>query len=244
MPYWGAFPAMGPIPERGSDPDLYVLHPLATGPYKIAEYTPGKSMTLVRNEEWDPDTDPGRHAYPDRYEFRSTSIEQIDALILGDSEQAETTLSYNDVLPGDYRRAQRLDRLTIGATLCTFMSRPDYRDITDIRVRQAIGYAFPYDEVARLYGSIVGVTLLRGGSILPLGFPERQEYNPLETEPGRTDTAKAKALLEEAGYSAGEMELTFLYPDDLPFSAELRDLYIESYEAAGFKVTFMRPPYT
>ena len=135
MPYWGTFPTMGPIPERGSDPDRYALHPLATGPYKFAEYTRGKSLTLVRNDQWDPDTDPGRHAYPDRYEFRSTSIEQIDALILGDSEQAETTLSYNNVLPGDYRQARRLDRLTIGATQCTFMYRPDYRDITDIRVR-------------------------------------------------------------------------------------------------------------
>ena len=59
MPYWGAFPTMGPILERGSDPARYALHPLATGPYKFAEYTRGKSLTLVRNDEWDADTDPG-----------------------------------------------------------------------------------------------------------------------------------------------------------------------------------------
>ena len=40
MPYWATYPAMGPIPENGSDPDTYGRHPLATGPYKFASYTP------------------------------------------------------------------------------------------------------------------------------------------------------------------------------------------------------------
>src|SRR5215212_6784937 len=105
MPYWGAFPAMGPIPERGSEPGRYGLHPLATGPYKFADYTPGKSLTLVRNEQWDPDTDPGRHAYPDRYTFSSkVPHEQVGSTILGDSKAAETTLTYDTVLPKDYDR--------------------------------------------------------------------------------------------------------------------------------------------
>ncbi|MGI8627626.1 MAG: ABC transporter substrate-binding protein [Geodermatophilaceae bacterium] len=237
MPYWGSFPAMGPIPERGSDPADYARHPLATGPYKIADHTLGKSLTLVRNDEWDPDTDPGRHAYPDTYEFSTAPLEQIHSTILGDSRQGQTALTYDSVLPGHYRRAQRLDRLTIGATQCTFMFRPDYRDITDVRVRRAIGYAFPYEETAKLNGAIVGVTLLRGGSILPPGFPGRQEYDVLETEPGETDPAKAKALLKEAGWAPGEFDLTFVYADDEPDSAKFRDLFMDSYEAAGFKAT-------
>jgi len=237
MPYWGAFPAMGPIPERGSDPRTYALHPLATGPYKFAEYTPGKSLTLVRNDQWDPDTDPGRHAYPDTYDFRFTPIKQIDARILGDSQQGQTTLTYNNVLPGDYRKAQRLNRLTVGSTSCTFMQRLDYGDITDVRVRRAIGYAYPYDEVTRLFGGIVDATLLSGGSILPPGFPGRQEYGALDAEPGETDPDSAKALLREAGWVPGEYELKFLYADDLPFSGELRKQLIEAYETAGFKAT-------
>ncbi|MGI8625011.1 MAG: ABC transporter substrate-binding protein, partial [Geodermatophilaceae bacterium] len=114
MQYWGSFPAMGPIPERGSDPATYARHPLATGPYKFADYTPGKSLTLVRNEQWDPDTDPGRHQYPERYEFTfEVPQERIDATILGDSVEAQTTLSVTNVLVDDYRRAQALDRLTL-----------------------------------------------------------------------------------------------------------------------------------
>ncbi len=175
MPYWVSFPAMGPIPERDSDPATYGRHPLATGPYKIAEYTPKKSLTLVRNDQWDPETDPGRHAYPDKFEFDFTvPIDRIDAVILGDSEQAATTLTDESVLPGDYRKAEELDRLTVGSAPCTHWWSPDHRKITDIRVRQAIGYAYPYEQQAEEAGAIFGVTFLPGTSLLPPGFPGRE----------------------------------------------------------------------
>jgi len=238
MPYWGAFPAMGPIPERGGDPATYALHPLATGPYKFADYTPGKSLTLVRNEHWDPETDPGRHDYPERFEFRfRVPSKQIDAVILGNTQPGQTTLTYDNVLPTDYRQAQSLNRLTLGSTNCTIMERPDYGDITDIRVRQAIGYAYPYDELAKLDGAIPGVTILRGSSILPPEFPEREEYHVLEGRPGVTDPDKARTLLKQAGYKTGELELSFPYPNDQFSPAEIRKLFVESFEAAGFTAT-------
>jgi len=237
MPYWGAFPAMGPIPERGSEPDQYAVHPLATGPYKVSDFTPGKSLTLVRNEEWDPDTDPGRHAYPDRYEFDFTvPQQQIDALILGDSDQGQTTLSLMNVLPDNLRKAQRLDRLTLGSGSGTRFWIPDYRKITDIRVRQAIGYAYPYDAVATFFTDR-GVPT--GSSILPPGFPGRQDYNVLETPPGRSDPDKANELLQEAGYAPGEYELKFAYPQDATVPVQL---IVRSLEAAGFKATVLSVP--
>ena len=61
MPYWGAFPANGPIPaDKAADPDGVRQHPLSTGPYMFADYTPEKELVLVRNDQWDPATDPGR----------------------------------------------------------------------------------------------------------------------------------------------------------------------------------------
>ena len=141
MPYWGAFPAMGPIPEGGSNPDelrgCIRWRPDRT---RSLQYTPQQSLTLVRNDEWDPATDPGRHAYPDRYVFDFTKTqEQIDATILGDSARAQTTLSDENVLAADYRTAVRLHRVTVGPKPCTHGGWPDNRKITDIKVRQAIG---------------------------------------------------------------------------------------------------------
>nr|MBA3232387.1 hypothetical protein [Propionibacteriales bacterium] len=233
MPYYAAYPAIGPIPERGSNPATYGRHPLATGPYKIDEYAAGKSLTLVRNEEWDPATDPGRHAYPDRYEFTfDVTNERIDATILGDSTRAQATLSMDNVLADDYREARQLKRLTLGSLPCTFMWFPDYRKITDIRVRQAMAYAYPYHAAARISGNS-----LPGASILPPGFPGRQDYSVLDTSPGRTDPDRAREMLKEAGYAPGEYELTFLYVADDPGSVELKDLYVRSLEAAGFRTT-------
>jgi len=41
MPYWGSFPANGPIPEgKASDPNTYKKHPWSTGPYMIKSYSP------------------------------------------------------------------------------------------------------------------------------------------------------------------------------------------------------------
>ncbi len=238
MPYWATWPAIGPIPERGSNPATYGRHPLATGPYKFANYSPGKSLTLVQNEQWDPNTDPGRHQYPDRFEFDFTqSPERIDAMILGDSADSQTMLSIQNVLPGDYREAHKLDLLTLGPTPCTRMWNMDNRKITDIRVRQAIGYAVPYQEVARMEGDIFGVTFLAGTSILPPGFPGRQDFNALETEPGQTDPDRSKALLKQAGYAPGEFELRWPYVASDPSSAAVAAALVTALEAAGFRAT-------
>jgi peptide/nickel transport system substrate-binding protein len=213
---------------------------LATGPYKVEEFTPKESLTLVRNEEWDPDTDPGRHAYPDKYVFRFTQPwESIDELILGDSEQGQTTVSLSGVLTPDFARAQKLHRLVVGSGPCTFMWFPDYRKIKELEVRQALGYAYPYAGVGKAVGLIPGVTELHGASLFPPGFPGRLDYNPLEVEPGQTDPAKAKALLREAGYAPGEYEIRFVsYPDQtVP-----EQVYVTSLEEAGFKATPYRVP--
>ena len=133
-----------------------------------------------------PRTDPGRHAYPDRYVFEfAKTQEQIDATILGDSARAQTTLSYENVLAADYRTAVRRHRVTVGPKPCTHWWLPDYRKITDIKVRQAIGYAYPYKAIARSSGEVVGVTSLAGTSILPPGMPGREDYTVLATKPGR-----------------------------------------------------------
>jgi peptide/nickel transport system substrate-binding protein len=240
MPYWGTFPAMGPIQERHSDPATYGRHPLATGPYKVADFTPKESLTLVRNKYWDPDTDPGRHASPDKYVFSFTERwESIDALILGDSDQGQTTVSMSGVLTPDFARAQKLERLVVGSGPCTYLWYPDNRKIKELKVRQALGYAYPYARVAKAIGLIPEGTDLHGASLFPPGFPGRLDYNPLDVEPGQTDPAKAKALLREAGYAPGEYEISFLSYPDQPVPAKV---YVTSLEEAGFKATPYRVP--
>jgi peptide/nickel transport system substrate-binding protein len=247
MPYYAAFPEMGPIPDFGSNPASYGLHPLATGPYKVARYTQVRcpsgiglcptSLSLVRNRYWNPNTDPGRHDYPARYVFRlRTPAAQADATILGNSKAGQATLSTSSVLAGDYPRALRLHRLTLGPSPCTLMWLPDNRKIKNIKVREALGYAYPYGAIERAEGWIPGVTALAGASTLPPGFPSRRSLAGLGIRPGHTDPQKAKALLRQAGYSPGQYRVTFGYYDD-PVQVRVKNLRVRALEAAGFKAS-------
>jgi peptide/nickel transport system substrate-binding protein len=69
FPFYASFPEMGPVPQYVAGDVEYWRHPVASGPYKIATFEPRKRLVLVRNAEWDPDTDPARHQYPNRFVF-------------------------------------------------------------------------------------------------------------------------------------------------------------------------------
>ncbi|MGA8257791.1 MAG: ABC transporter substrate-binding protein [Nocardioides sp.] len=235
MPYWGSFAALGPIPIGAkSDPEKYRLRPLATGPYMFDQYTPEKTLTLVRNPEWDADTDPGRTAYPESYEFDlQVPTAKVDQLLLADSGDAQTTLTYDNVQASNYRKFQETDRVITGGFPLTSYWAPDYRKITDIRIRQAIAWAYPYDDVDLAGGYIDGVTSVPASGLLPPGTAGRVEFNPIaDHEPGTTDTDMAKALLEEAGELG--YEIKFPYNKDDENSVAVKDAIEASLKEAGF----------
>jgi peptide/nickel transport system substrate-binding protein len=239
MSYWGSFPAMSPIPPgRASDPARYKNHPLATGPYmfKPGGYVPNKSLVLVKNPYWDRDTDPGRHQYLDQIDFNfATDSAKIDQLMLADTGSGQTTLSYDSVLPEDYPkfRTTASDRLVLGSAPCTEWLAPDNRKITDIRVRRALGYAYPYQAAWTAFGRIPGVTEIPASNVMPPGTPGRVAYNPLpEHIPGTTDPAKSKAMLKAAdklGYP-----IRFAYLPDLHGWTAFKNVVVKALTAAGF----------
>ncbi|HEU5143960.1 MAG TPA: ABC transporter substrate-binding protein [Dermatophilaceae bacterium] len=64
----------------------------STGPYRLdGTWQPGKGGTFVRNEQWDPETDPVRKAYPDRIRVESgldgTAV--IQRLLNGEGDDAK-----------------------------------------------------------------------------------------------------------------------------------------------------------
>jgi peptide/nickel transport system substrate-binding protein len=114
------------------------------------------------------------------------------------------------------------------------MMWPDNRKITDIRVREALGYAYPYREVTALKGGVFGVTSLPGTSLLPLGTPGRQDYTVLDAQPGETNPHKARMLLRRAGHPPGDYTITFVYAPNSPVTADIKDQLVRSFHAAGF----------
>ncbi len=237
MPFWGAFAAMGPIPSgKASDPAKYALHPWATGPYMFDEYTPEKSLTLVKNPNWDPNTDPGRHQYVDEYDMKfDVPSAKIDQISLNDEGMGQTSLTFDNIQASNFVTAKQdaSDRLVLGSSPCSFYWAPDYRKITDIEVRKALAYAYPYQEAWAAGGEIVGVTRVPGTNMMPPGIPERTEYNPLpDHEPGTTDADKSKQLLADSGNE--NYPIQFLYAQDDPISVDVKDAIVKGLKAGGF----------
>ncbi len=236
MSYWATFGALGPIPNTpASDPEKYRLHPLATGPYMFGKYVPEKSLELVRNPNWDADSDPARTAYPDKYEFAlQEEPAKIDQILKADSPADQATLTYDDILAGDFGDINDSGRMSIGSFPLTSYWAPDYRKITDIKVRQALAWAYPYADVDLAGGYIKGVTSIPGATLLPPGTAGRVDFNPLPGhEPGTTDTDKANELLKEAG--AEGYEIKFPYAKDSELSVAGKDAIVASLKKAGFK---------
>jgi peptide/nickel transport system substrate-binding protein len=239
MPYWGAFAANGPVPRgKASDPATYKKHPWATGPYMIKTYNQSKELVLVRNPNWDATTDPARTQYPDEYDFKlQQPSEKIDQILLADSGDGQTTLTYDNLLAPDYQQMKDKapDRLTLGGQPCTFYWGPDNRKITDKRIREALSWAYPYKNAILAGGDIPGVTAVPATNLMPPGIPGRSAYNVTGRGPFQTDPAKAKELLKEA--NATGYEIKFLFRSDDAISVKVKDALVRALDQAGFKAT-------
>ena len=241
MPYYASFPGFTAIPQSADkDPESYGNDPMATGPYQFDSYKPGNELVLTRNKYWDPATDPGRHAYPDTWTFQwGVDSNKIDNSLINDSGEAQTMATNDEIQAANYARVANdealKERLVTSTSPCTYMWYLDMRKITDLKVRQAIAYAFPYREYWRASGEIEGVTRIPSTTLLPPGTSGRVEYDALGNEGSETDTEKAAQLLEEAGETG--FELKFFYETDDPTSVDAKDVTAAALEKAGFKVT-------
>jgi peptide/nickel transport system substrate-binding protein len=239
MPYWGTFAANGPVPAgKVSDPKTYKNHPWSTGPYMIKSFSPSKELVLERNPYWDASTDPARTQYPDGYDFKlQTQSEKIDQILLADTGTGQTTLTYDDLLAPDFQKMkqQSPDRLTLGGSPCTYYWAPDNRKITNIKIRKALSWAYPYKNVILASGLIPNVNAIPATNLMPPGLPGRTPYNVTGRKGFETDPAKAKALLKSA--NAMGYEIKFLFRTDDPVNVKVKDAIVKGLTEAGFKAT-------
>ena len=238
MDYYASFPVFTGIPQAKDTKEEYGNHPLATGPYMFEDYKPGTSLTLVKNPNWDPATDPGRIQAVDTWEFKfGEDTAKLENTILSDNGDGQTTVTYDNVTPPTYKRISQEspDRLVTGTSPCTYMWYLDMTKITDIKVRQAIGYAYPYVDAWKAAGEIVGLTRVPGTNILPPAPPAARSTT-CSASRARTPTRRSpRQLLEEAG--ATGYEIKFFYQTDDPLSVAAKDQVVKALEAGGFTAT-------
>jgi peptide/nickel transport system substrate-binding protein len=132
-------------------------------------------------------------------------------------------------------KQQSPQRLTLGGSPCTYYWAPDNRKITNKKVREALSWAYPYQNLILATGDITGVTAIPATNLMPPGIPGRTPYNVTGRKAFQTDPAKARQLLKQAGALGYEIKFLFRTDDDL--SVKSKDVTVKALTQAGFKAT-------
>ena len=239
LPYYLTFPAMAPIPEAKDTRSNYGLHPIASGPYKFDKYQLGKSLTLVKNDQWDPASDPARHQYPDEIDFNfGLDPLTVQKRMVADQGQDKQSITYDDIdasLMPDIRGKEPEERLVTGGGTCTYMDFFDLRKWEDKKIREAYYKAYPFDLVHKA-AQRTTLSYQPATTIDAPVTPGWVNYDVSGTGgKGQGDPAAAKKLLTEA--DAVGFEVKTIVRNDNPISANAAAVVKKAMEDAGFKYT-------
>jgi len=201
-----SMPSGVPFPVGTGAGDKFIKDIVASGPYDLASFTPGSTIELKRNPQWDPATDQVRKAYPDNWKF-SIGIDgaTIDERLIA-GQGADVNAMSGTVQTATIARLQTpqlKDRVVKAPSTClTYIGlNTTKKPLGDVRVRQAVNYAVDKRAVLNATGGNQFATL--SNAIIPASVSGHTEYD-LYPSPGNTgDVAKAKQLLAEAGQPNG-----------------------------------------
>lgn len=159
-----------PVPKDSDTEQDYGNRPIASGPYKIEQYNRGASLTLVRNENWDPATDGNRPANADRFEFALDvdSAAASQRLLQGTGNDAYA-VPFGGILSAD--NFPKLEdpaiepRFVNGPGPCIDYLTMNTQKINDPDVRHAIALAIDRQSIVAMHGGELNGTL--ADSIIP-----------------------------------------------------------------------------
>jgi peptide/nickel transport system substrate-binding protein len=234
-------PFFSPVPEEYASKYApgreYAQHLISSGPYRLRQYTPDKRIELVRNENWDPATDPLRTAWVDKV---SVNIGSTEAGIQQAIETGEADLNLDAVPPpvGDLQRLSGdpvLSRqLAIETTGCVhyLTMQMDAGPTTKLAVRQAVNYAIDRQAVVlAIGGRFAGEP---ASTVLSPTLAGYSAFNLYPSQDAAGDPDKAKELLAKAGYPNG-VKLTYVGQDSARWKALYEALRI-SLARAGIRL--------
>ncbi|MFE0413513.1 ABC transporter substrate-binding protein [Streptomyces tendae] len=244
FPYLATQTQFTPVPRAADKGTKYEEHPVSSGPYKVVEnQNDGERLILERNEHWSAKTDEERKAYPDRIDVRSGLDSSVINQRLSASQGADAAAVTTDTnlgpaelakVTGDKDLASRVGTGHFGYTNYLAFN-PKVKPFDNPGVRQAIAYAVDRTSVVNA----------AGGSSLA---EPATTYLPNQKSFGHTaydhfpagasgNAAKAKELLEQAGYGNGlTVTLTHSNAKDFETSPEIATAVQDALKKAGITV--------
>jgi len=245
LPFYAAFPMFTPIPESADTKKEYELKPKATGPYKVQSLTPGTELKLVKNTNWDPNTDPVRKQYVDGFTFKfAQDTIKVQRQVLASSGQDANALNYSNLDASLLNEVKDQSQIIKGDSPCVITYAMDSRKIP-LEVRKLIGQSYPYDDWRKVAG-LTPDTAVPASTYLPPAVPGYEKYE-LPGLNGKGKGAQDPAVAQEVKDKLKELgkenfELSWYYSNDDPIATQVNQLRTQTFEKAGFKVKAIGVP--
>jgi peptide/nickel transport system substrate-binding protein len=209
--YIMALPGSTPVPiaydQSAKGGAKYTFHPMSSGPYKFETYSPGKSLTLVRNTNWDKASDPFRKALVDKVVFTiDTNDEDVDNRLINNIADVDINgvgvqvATQSKILTNPTLKA-RADNPVTGATRYLAIDQ-NVKPFDNLQCRIAVQYGVNKVDCQTARGGPIG-----GGDIATTMLnPDVKGYTKFDLYPdnnGQGDVAKAKDALSKCGQPNG-----------------------------------------
>jgi peptide/nickel transport system substrate-binding protein len=240
--YFAMLPSTVPVPKAKDTGKNYLQHVVASGPYKFKSYEPGKSLVLVRNDQWDPATDPNRAALPDEVDVTlGMNGDDLDKQLQAGTMDADiegvgirSAMQTQVLSGGDAARAQA-DNPALARTWYTAIN-PHVAPFDNVNCRQAVEYAV--DRVA--YQAAWGGPLAGGdiaSGLMPPPIPGFQKFDlyPAGAD-NKGDLDKAKAALTACGKPNG-FDATISYRNERSQEKAAAEAMQQSLKRVGINLT-------
>ena len=197
--------------------------PIGTGPFKFVSFKPGESLVIEKYEDY------WKEGYPylDQVTFKvetntDSAINQLNAGTIDiyqylTADQAATLNDHFNILEGSVNYVQGM-----------FLNNAA-EPFNDVRVRQAVYYAVDRDLINEFLFN--GKSHIIGTNMIPAA---EFYYNEATETTYTHDPAKAKELLEEAGYPDG-FEFTITVPNNYAPHEGTAQIIAESLAEVGIK---------
>lgn len=148
--------SFSPVPKASDTGEKYDMKPVSSGPYKIESYTIGKSLVLVRNENWSKDSDPIRSANPDSFVYEFGLDEAVmDERMMKDAGEDQFAVSFGiqpenlqTIFEDDAFKDRRVDYYDPYVTYTNL----NVKNLSCVEVRKAIYLALDREALRKAGG--------------------------------------------------------------------------------------------
>ncbi|WP_406220109.1 ABC transporter substrate-binding protein [Streptomyces canus] len=199
--YLVATPQTAPVPQAKDTGIDYVKSIVSSGSYKFQSYDEGKQAVLVKNENWDPKTDPLRKQYPDKIvvklkvnaETIDQDVQAGDAIDLGGTGVQAATQAK---VVNDAKLKANTDN-TYGGRLVYMAINTQVAPFNNVACRKAVEFAVDKVSVQTAEGGPIRGDI--ASTVLPPDIPGYQKADVYATTGNKGDVAKAKEQLQACG---------------------------------------------